>query len=99
MRILKGPKADRFVRAIERRGATDLAEVEPTVRRIVNDVRRNGETALRRYATRWDGLGKNEPLRVFEAELQQAWQQTPPELQSAIQQAAANIRRYCEWQK
>jgi histidinol dehydrogenase len=44
-------------------------------------------------------LGKNEPLRVPEQELQQAWQQTSPELQEAIRQAAANIRRYCEWQK
>ena len=81
------------------RGATDLAEVEPAVRRIVNNVRRNGDRALRRYAARWDGLGKNEPVRVPEADLQEAWQNTPPELQDAITQAAGNIRRYCEWQK
>jgi histidinol dehydrogenase len=73
--------------------------VEPAVRRIVNDVRKNGDRALRRYATRWDGLGKTEPLRVSEQELQKAWQQAPPELQNAIRQAAANIHRYCEWQK
>src|ERR1700722_18940396 len=57
------------------------------------------ESALRRDATRWDGLAKNEPLRVPEQELQKAWQQTPPELQEAIRQAAVNIRRYCEWQR
>jgi histidinol dehydrogenase len=99
MRILEGSKRDRFVRALERRGATDLAGVTPAVRRIASDVRRNGDRALRRYATRWDGLGKNEPLRVPESDLQQAWAQTPAELQDAITQAAANIRRYCEWQK
>src|SRR5450755_3725667 len=99
MRILDGPKRDRFVRAIEQRGATDLAEIEPAVRRIVNNVRRNGDRALRRYAVRWDGLEKSEPVRVPEADLQDAWQRTPAELQDAIQQAAANIRRYCEWQK
>jgi histidinol dehydrogenase len=99
MRILEGPKRDRFVRAVERRGATDLADVEPTVRRIVNDVRRNGDRALRRYATRWDGLGKSEPVRVPEADLQAAWEGIPAELRDAITQAAANIRRYCEWQK
>jgi len=99
MRILDGPKRDRFARALERRGATDLAEVEPAVRRIVNDVRRNGDRALRRYAARWDGLEKSEPVRVPEADLQDAWQRTPTVLQGAIQQAAANIRRYCEWQK
>jgi histidinol dehydrogenase len=99
MRILDGPKRDRFVRALDERGATDLAEVEPGVRRIVNDVRRNGDRALRRYAARWDGLGKSEPVRVTEAELGAAWKKTAPELQDAIKRAADNIRRYCEWQK
>jgi histidinol dehydrogenase len=99
IRILDGPKRDRFVRALEQRGANDLAEIEPAVRRIVNNVRRDGDRALRRYAERWDGLGKTEPARVPEAELQEAWKQTAPELRDAIAQSAANIRRYCEWQK
>src|ERR1039458_4476428 len=50
MRILDRLKKDRFVRALERRSANDLLEVEPVVRRIVNNVRRNGDRALRRYA-------------------------------------------------
>ena len=99
MRILDGIKRNRFVRALEQRGTNDLAEVEPVVRRIVNDVRRNGDRALRRYAARWDGLDKSKPVRVSEADLQEAWQKTPPELQDAITKAAGNIRRYCEWQK
>jgi histidinol dehydrogenase len=99
MRILDGPKRDRFVRTLEQRGANDLAGVEPAVRRILNDVRRNGDRALRRYAQRWDGLGRGEPVCVPEADLQEAWQKTPLELQDAITRAAGNIRRYCEWQK
>ena len=99
MRILERSRRDRFIDAMEHRAATDLGDVESAVRRIVNDVRKNGDRALRRYTTRWDGLAKNEPLRVPEQELQKAWQQTPPEVQNAIRQAAANIRQYCEWQK
>jgi histidinol dehydrogenase len=99
MRILDGPRRHNFVRTLERRATTDFADVESVVRRIVEDVRKNGDRSLRLYAARWDGLGKKEPLRVPEAELQEAWHQTPPQLQSAIRQAAANIRRYCEWQK
>ena len=99
MRILEGAKKDRFVRALEQRGASDLAEVEPAVRRIVSNVRRNGERALRHYAARWDGLGRREPVRVAEVDLLEAWQRTAPELREAITQAADNIRRYCEWQK
>ncbi|MGD0790383.1 MAG: histidinol dehydrogenase [Terriglobales bacterium] len=98
MRILEGPEQARLVTALAERGATDLAEVEPAVRRIVSEVRRTGDRAVRRYATRWDGLGKGEPLRVPEADLHEAWKQTDPELQDAIKQAAGNIRRYAEWQ-
>jgi histidinol dehydrogenase len=98
MRILEGPQRDRLVTTLAKRGAADLAEVEPAVRRIVGDVRRNGDRALRRYSTKWDGLCKNEPLRVSEDELQQAWEQTGPRLQDAIKHAAFNIRRYAEWQ-
>ena len=98
MRILEGLAQARLVTALAGRGATDLADVQPVVRRIVNDVRSNGDRALRRYATRWDGLGEGEPLRVPEADLQEAWERTDPELQDAIKQAADNIRRYAEWQ-
>ncbi len=98
MRILEGPAQGRLVTALAERGSTDLAEVEPVVRRIVSDVRRNGDRALRRFATRWDGLGKGEPLRVPEADLQEAWERTDPKLQEAIKQAAGNVRRYAEWQ-
>ena len=98
LRIFEGRAQARLLNALAERGATDLAEVEPAVRRIVNDVRRNGDRAVRRYATRWDGLSKGEPLRVPEADLQEAWEQTDPGLRQAIEQAAGNIRRYAEWQ-
>jgi len=98
MRILEGPEQARLLTALAGRGATDLSEVELPVRAIVNDVRRNGDRAVRRYAKRWDGLGAGEPLRVSEDELQRAWEQTNSELQDAIKQAAGNIRRYAEWQ-
>ena len=98
LRILDGPQRDRLVTVLAGRGATDLAEVEAAVRRIVGDVRRDGDRALRRYSTKWDGLGKNEPLRVPEDEIHRAWEQTNPKLQDAIKHAAGNIRRYAEWQ-
>ena len=98
MRILEDAAQARFVTALAQRGATDLADVEPEVRRIVSEVKRTGDRAVRRYATRWDGLAKGEPLRVPEDDLYEAWEQTDPELQNAIKQAASNIRCYAEWQ-
>ncbi len=99
LRILEGRSRERFVRVLEQRGASDLSEIEPAVRRIVNDVRRNGDRALRRYAARWDGLEKNEPVRVAETEMHAAWKNISGDLRDAIAQAATNIRRYCEWQR
>ncbi|HET8891180.1 MAG TPA: histidinol dehydrogenase [Candidatus Angelobacter sp.] len=99
MRILSGRKAETFVRALEQRGATDLARVEKQVRRIVADVRKNGDRALRRYAEKWDGLKAKQPLRVTDAELEQAWNAVPEQFKQALKTAAANIRQYCEWQK
>jgi histidinol dehydrogenase len=99
MRILSGRKAEAFVRALEQRGATDLARVEKQVRRIVADVRKNGDPALRRYAEKWDGLKAKQPFRVTDAELEQAWNAVPDQFKHALETAAANIRQYCEWQK
>lgn len=99
MRILKGTAAERYIRALERRGSTDLTEVEPIVKRVVRSVRKEGDRALRRYAMKWDGLEKADAIRVSEEEMNAAWKSTDPELQDAIRQAAGNIRRYCEWQK
>lgn len=99
MRILNGRAAELHVRKLEQRGGADLARVEKQVRRIVNDVRKNGDRALRRYAARWDGLAVEQSFRVDDAELEEAWQSVSEEFKQALNVAAGNIRRYCEWQK
>jgi histidinol dehydrogenase len=99
MRTLRGRKAETFVRTLEQRGASDLARVEKTVSRIVADVRKNGDRALRRYAEKLDGLKSKQPLRVSDAELEQAWNNVSEEFKQALKIAAGNIRQYCEWQK
>jgi len=98
MRILSGTAAAARVRKIAARGSR-YAEVEPAVRRIITDVRRQGDRALRKYAERWDGLGAQESLSVSEVEIQAAWKTAAPELKSSLRHAAANIRHFCEWQK
>lgn len=98
-RVLKGRAAEAFVRKLEQRGATDLARVEKPVRRIVADVRKNGDLALRRYAEKWDGLRPRQPLRIPQVELEQAWNAASQEFKQALKVSAENIRRYCEWQR
>jgi histidinol dehydrogenase len=99
MRVLSGRGAETFVRKLEKRSAIGLGKVEKTVRRIVEDVRKNGDRALRRYAERWDGLRPKQPLRLNPAELQNAWDDASDEFKNALKVAAANVRQYCEWQR
>ena len=98
MQILKGTAAEAYVRRLERRGSR-IEEVEPAVKKIVNEVRTNGDRVLRIYATKFDELGTRESLRISESELRQAWKSTATPLKSSLQVAAKNIRQFCEWQK
>ena len=41
---------------LEQRGARNTARTMPVVQRIVGDVRKGGDRALRRYAAKLDGL-------------------------------------------
>jgi histidinol dehydrogenase len=79
--------------------ATSLTALEPRVRTIINNVRRHGDRALRRYAEQWDGLARNNSLQISEAEMAAALQALPSDARKSIRQAAQNIRRFCEWQK
>jgi histidinol dehydrogenase len=98
MRILTREAALQRVRKLERRGS-ELSKLEPQVRSIVEDVRRHGDRALRKYAKKWDGLGAREDVRVSATELEAAWTMASPQLRVSLRQAAANIRRFCERQK
>jgi histidinol dehydrogenase len=99
MRILSGRAAEAWVKQLAARSSQFGGAVEPRVRKIVDDVRRNGDRALRKYAAQWDGLKAGDPLRISAHELQKAWKEVSPPLRAALQQAAANIRQFCEWQK
>ena len=98
MRILSESAATARVRKLAARGSR-YEEVEPLVRRIIANVRKQGDRALRKYAERWDGLSPRESLQVPEQEIQAAYNSASPELKASLRAAAANIRRFCERQK
>src|SRR5205814_4304637 len=98
MRILAGKSAESYVHLIERRGSR-LNEIEPTVRNIVEDVRRRGDRALLKYARKFDGLGAKQNMRVSNTEMRTALDAAPTELVSAVRTAERRIRHFCERQK
>jgi histidinol dehydrogenase len=99
MRVVAGEAARAEVAKLAARGAVDLAAVEPKVATIVNGVRRDKDAALRRYAEQFDGLAEGQALRVSSGEIQAAWRSVEEGFRLALQAAAGNIRRYCEWQR
>src|SRR6266850_2118069 len=98
MRLLSGRAAARAVERMAGRG-TKSSVLEPRVRRIIRDVRRDGDRSLQRHAERWDGLEAGKSLRVPDAELEWAARSLLPAVRRSLMQAASNIRRFCEWQK
>ncbi len=83
---------------LERRSGAALDTVLPAVKKMLRDVRIKGDRALRRYAEKFDGLAADGPLRVAPEETAAAWQQLDPELRTALETAALNIRTFAQRQ-
>jgi histidinol dehydrogenase len=86
------------IAGLERRGAASLDSVLPAVRRMVADVRRNGDRALVRYAARFDRLTDAKTLRVTSEEMAIAWDAIDAALRDALSTAATQIRGFAERQ-
>jgi histidinol dehydrogenase len=84
--------------ALERRGGAALDAVLPTVKRIVADVRKQGDRALLRYAAQFDGLAGTDALRVTQDEMAAAWEAIEPALCEALSTAAEQIRGFAQRQ-
>ena len=97
MRILDGAKARAEVVKLAGR-MNRLTGVESAVREIVEEVRQQGDSALRRFAERWDGLEDGQAIRVSRREMKAAWDSTPKKLRAALKFAAGNIRSFAKKQ-
>lgn len=87
-------QAAEMVADLERRGGAALDAVLPAVKRIVGDVRKQGDRALLRYAARFDGLAGAAALRVTREEMADAWDSISGDLRDALSTAAQQIRGF-----
>ena len=98
MRIVGGAEEAR--RTILKRGLnteTESAAAE-AVRRIIDDVRAEGDPAVWRHTEAFDGAIAYDALEVPQAELQAALKRIATELRAALEMAAGRIRSYHEKQ-
>jgi histidinol dehydrogenase len=68
-----------------------------TVSEIINDVRVNGDGAIRNYCEKFDGASRKNP-RISRGEIERAIASISPEDMDDLRRAADNIRRFAEAQ-
>ena len=73
-------------------------DISSTVSGILEQVRKNGDTALRELTLRFDGV-KLDSIRVKPEDLQSALEELDPKLRLVLEQAAENIRSFHQRQK
>lgn len=74
------------------RSETDISEVYPTVQKIIDTVRHDGDAALRRYSLQFDGTDLEKiPLLVSSAEFDAAERGIDPDLKKSLEFAVRTV--------
>ena len=92
MEIVKYPDRKDW-KALTERATLDVTTLFDTVRGVLDDVRTQGDAALRKYEKLFDKVDLKE-LRVTPEEIQEAHALVPDELKQAILQAKQNIAAF-----
>ena len=90
--------ADEVIREICQRPMQDNRKIQPLVQRIINDVAKNGDKALRKYARKFDGASLA-TLSVSDEEFEVAEHNIDAGLKKALLQAKQNIEKFHKTQK
>ena len=91
MEILKYSEID-LVETIKR-SEQDVNNVLDTVSEILNNVKKNGDAALKSYTKKFDGVLIDD-LKVTDDEIKEAYDSLDETLLIALKQAAANIEKF-----
>ena len=74
-----------------------VGQVEDTVRDIIENVRQNGDEAIRELAKKFDHVDLDS-IAVTREEIEEAYEKVSPELVEELENAAYNIQRFHEMQ-
>lgn len=97
MRIVRYPEREVWKKILER-PHTDISALNGVVDGILEDVRNNGDEAVRRCELRFDGVSL-QSLAVTEGEIENAVRSVDVELKEAIELAHSNIERFHKAQR
>ena len=96
MKIIKYPLQQDWKRLLQR-PAIDNSSLQANVRVVMNEVKTNGDDAVKKFTQQFDGVVLDNCL-VSEKEISEAEAFLSDELKKAIQLAAANIQLFHEKQ-
>lgn len=92
MEIIKYPSKEDWA-ALVKRPALDVTTLFDTVRTVLDEVRSQGDAAVKRYEEKFDKVALSD-LQVSETEIEEARKLVPDDLKQAIRTAKANIEKF-----
>jgi histidinol dehydrogenase len=99
MRLIRSDKEKTsFLQVLKRRTPGSSPVIEQRVKAILDDVRRNGDKAVRKYTNTFDALRTNR-LAVKASEISRHADMADPKVVSALKLSAKRIRAFHERQK
>ena len=90
-KILK-PKSSEWA-AILKRPTQTVADIEKTVVQIFDEIKNDGDTAVKKYTEKFDGISPDQ-LRISQAEIEQASDLLDDKLKESIELAKNNIAKF-----
>ena len=100
MRIIKEKQIDAFIKILQQRACVPVKEndTQKTVRKIIIDVRKQGDRAVKRYTEKFDSL-KLSQLAVSKKEIESASGKVDKKFLTALKLSAERIRTFHKRQK
>lgn len=88
----------KIIKEAKKQSTEELKELVSAVSEIIDDVRKNGDTAVRKYNSKFD-LNERSVFRISSEEIASAYRLAEPQVIEDIKAAAENIRAFAELQK
>jgi histidinol dehydrogenase len=100
MKILKGDEIRPFITRLNKRASVSVREddIQKTVRKIITDVQKNGDRAVRKYTEKFDSIRLNR-LAVSQKEIESSAGKVGKDILNSLKTAAKRIRIFHEQQK
>ena len=100
MRIIKEEQIDAFIKILQQRASVSVKEndIQKTVSKIIIDVQKQGDRAVKRYTEKFDSL-KLSRLAVNKKEIESASKKVDKNFLKALKLSAKRIRTFHERQK